>query len=360
MNRITVLAFYDRIAVYHSLKPFLYCPRDEIGGYRFTFTDSPSYCLEKDRNEVLIVLRRFLKPVDAIDHDLMRRLRAKYRRIAYFNGHPGAGLHHRGVIEYVDLFYNKSLLRDRSAYLRPLYGDELFTDYYHRKHGFSDDPDETSPPLARAADLEKLRLSWNVGIGDFPRPKFGQRAGVALARGLGLGWSRFFSRRHNPPPRRNAGTVPIHARLGYQKRPTIAAQRRIMVPLIENHALFLTGPKIAQKQYNREIRDSRVVFSPFGLGELCFRDFEAVQSGALLLKPDMAHVETWPDIFHPGETYVPVRWDGTDLVEVGEAYLENERERRRIVENALLSHRDQERDMCRRFSSAMAEIVGDA
>ena len=54
------------------------------------------------------------------------------------------------------------------------------------------------------------------------------------------------------------------------------------------------------------------VLSPFGYGEICFRDFEAVLSGALLLKPDCGHLETWPDIYGEG-TYVPLDWMASDL-----------------------------------------------
>ena len=54
------------------------------------------------------------------------------------------------------------------------------------------------------------------------------------------------------------------------------------------------------------------MLSPFGWGELCLRDYEAVLGGALLLKPDMSHLETWPDVFVPHDTYAPFDWDATD------------------------------------------------
>ena len=143
MTHITVLALFDRISVFHTLKPFLNCRRLRASGYTFTITDSPDYCLKKDRNTVLIMVRMFLKP-DVIDHDLLRALRDKYERIAFFNGHPGGGLHHGELLPHVDLYYNKSLWKDRSAYMRRQYGDELFTDYYHREFGVVDDPDITA------------------------------------------------------------------------------------------------------------------------------------------------------------------------------------------------------------------------
>jgi hypothetical protein len=77
-----------------------------------------------------------------------------------------------------------------------------------------------------------------------------------------------------------------------------------------------------------------MVLSPFGWGEVCFRDFEAIISGSLLLKPDMSHLKTWPDVYIPYETYVPLDWDGNDIKEKAETYLADGKERARIARNA--------------------------
>jgi spore maturation protein CgeB len=157
--------------------------------------------------------------------------------------------------------------------------------------------------------------------------------------------------------RDNTGKYAVHARFGFQHQASITYQRRIIQEKISGHPAFLTG-KVAQKQYNHEVRNSRIVLSPFGWGELCFRDYEAVQSGALLVKPDMSHLETWPDIFKAGETYVPVAWDGSDVVEKCEYYLAHDNERTRIVENAYRVYRAQSEQLCTRFQEALSEIAG--
>jgi len=56
--------------------------------------------------------------------------------------------------------------------------------------------------------------------------------------------------------------------------------------------------------------------------------------GALLIKPDMNHVQTTPDIFVPYETYVPLAWDFSDLSEKLDYYLANDAARQRIVDQA--------------------------
>ena len=48
----------------------------------------------------------------------------------------------------------------------------------------------------------------------------------------------------------------------------------------------------------------------------------------------MSHVTTAPDLFVPGETYLPVAWDYSDLEEVVAPYLADESARRRIADTA--------------------------
>ncbi len=355
MRDITVLSLFDRIACFHTLKPFLFSPHSR----RFRFTDSAEYCLTKDRNRVLILVRLFLKP-DRVDLDLLRKLRDKYERLVYFHDDAGGGIPRLEVLPFVDLLYHKALFRDRNLYTRRLYGKELFSDYYHEKYGIADQENRERAVITDPADFAKLRLSWNIGIGDFPKRTLHQRAAVALARTLGLWWVRPF---YNPerlpedPVGANPGTLPIHARLGLISRPSIGFHRELILKKIAGNPHFLQG-EVPQKQYNRELAASKIVLSPFGWGELCFRDYEAVRSGALLLKPDMSHLETWPDVFVPGETYVPFSWDGDDLVEKGEGYLADDGERKRIARNAWEAYRTQLLGLEERFESILGEIEG--
>lgn len=341
---ITVLSLYDRISTFHTLAPFLWHPPN---GASFTFTDSPEWCLKKDRNEVLFMVRRFLKP-NRVDLELVEALRRRYRRICFFNGNAGGALHRPAVLPYVDRFYSKALFRDRSMYTQPLYGNEAFTDFNHRVYGITDEPEETKPPVP-PRELSKLSVHWNIGIGDFPRAKWRQRAGVAVARTLGPRAAKLFynlaeTRRAlraapEPPQFDSPRPIDVHARLGRPGYATIAYHRTVMMEALDSwqrrsNRTVPTG-RVPNSTYNREIRASKIVFSPFGWGELCFRDFEAVHAGALLLKPDMGHLESWPDIYRPGETYVPVAWDGKDLGDTIDYYLARPQERERIARRAF-------------------------
>ncbi len=93
--------------------------------------------------------------------------------------------------------------------------------------------------------------------------------------------------------------------------------------------------RVSQSQFFAELRRSKLCFSPFGYGEVCWRDYEAIFSGSLLLKPHMDHVRLTPSIFVPGETYVPIAWDCSDYAEKVRQHLSDARRRQEIAAHAF-------------------------
>lgn len=76
------------------------------------------------------------------------------------------------------------------------------------------------------------------------------------------------------------------------------------------------GRPLRPAEYLSTMFSSKTVVSPWGWGEACHRDYEAWLLGAVLIKPTMEHVATWPDIYRPNETYIPCRMDFSDLPEI--------------------------------------------
>ncbi len=93
-------------------------------------------------------------------------------------------------------------------------------------------------------------------------------------------------------------------------------------------------PRISRRQYVKRLKASKVVYSPLGWGEMTMRTFEAIAHRSLLIQPDISHVDIFPDIFVPYETYIPVKLDLSDLAEKCEYYINNEAKRLEIVNNA--------------------------
>lgn len=69
------------------------------------------------------------------------------------------------------------------------------------------------------------------------------------------------------------------------------------------------------EEFINVLRRSKCTISPYGMGEVCFRDFEAIQYSSVLIKPDMSLVRTIPNIYIPYETYIPCKLDWSDLEE---------------------------------------------
>lgn len=98
--------------------------------------------------------------------------------------------------------------------------------------------------------------------------------------------------------------------------------------------------RIGRAAFLAEMQQCRLCWSPFGYGELCWRDLEAMMTGAVLIKPDMAHLETVPDLYRAGVSYLPVKWDFSDLEAVVRGALADPDGCARIAANAFAAARD--------------------
>ena len=193
----------------------------------------------------------------------------------------------------IAFYIKKSLFRDRSLFLRSHQGDTNLTEFYGALYGLDQPhPDWVVPE----AFLGKLRL----GPTFFTAPRF--------LRPFDGGVQPAF--RDRP--------IDLHMRLGtkgsgwYGAMRSHAVQAAMAVPGVVRSST----EAISYRKYVAELKSSKTCFSPFGYGEICWRDIEAFAYGAVLIKPDMGHLETSPDIYVPGVTYLPVKWDFSDLQEV--------------------------------------------
>ena len=208
----------------------------------------------------------------------------------------------RFVDPHVDLYFKKSIFRDLQDYMRPRRGDTNLTEYYRQLYGLD-------MPALRHWDvpesiLKKLRLAPNF---------FTHRRFMRAFQGSSM-------------PSRNGRAIDVQSRLGSTGAPWYAAMRKDAQKKLESiRGLTLSPPgKLGLGAFMAELANARLCFSPFGYGELCWRDIEAFQTGAVLIKPDMSHLSTLPDLYEPGVTYLPVRWDFSDLEEVVRGALADE------------------------------------
>jgi hypothetical protein len=246
--------------------------------------------------------------------DELASLRERVKHLVYVSIADSAGWDHARALPLVSLYCKSQLLRDRTAYTRPLYGNRIFSDYYHRQFGVSDAVPMYSEPVADPQLLNKLTVSWNSGLADYSwLGPYRMKAYQYLPSTMLLRFPDVF----HPTDASRAKEFSCRIGTSYQ-RESVAYQRRRMAEIL---ARRIGTAKLSRRAYLKELQQSRVAISPFGLGEITLRDFEIFINGALLLKPSMAAIETWPDFFQDGVTMAAHRWDLSDLEEVIEAMI---------------------------------------
>jgi hypothetical protein len=93
-----------------------------------------------------------------------------------------------------------------------------------------------------------------------------------------------------------------------------------------------------------------------------YKDFETFISGALLLKPDMSHLETYPDLYQEDVTYVAHDWDLSDLDEQIERILADYPRYLEIAEQGQNVYRSHTvgKDARERFASYFLALLAEA
>ena len=101
-----------------------------------------------------------------------------------------------------------------------------------------------------------------------------------------------------------------------------------------NIARLKNGKRVSTEEYYNRVIDARITLAPFGYGEMAPRDLEAAMFGSVLIKPDMSYIDTYPNPFVDGETYIACKHDYSDLQEKIEMVLSNYQDHSYIIENA--------------------------
>jgi hypothetical protein len=201
--------------------------------------------------------------------------------------------------------------------MRQYVGKSNLTDFVSKTYGVSSPGAILKSGVLEPADLPKLHLGWSTALDvkhtelfrDMkPRPAEQKDVDILCRASLPNDWS--YSLRSAFLPHLE----------------TLRNRRRLIVSV--------PTKRVPWDEYYEELLRSRICISPYGYGEVCGRDIEATLAGCLLIKPDMSHLRSYPDIFEAGVTYVPVERDYANLGETCDYYLDREDERARIAANA--------------------------
>jgi len=263
----------------------------------------------------------------------LNNLANRSKKLIWFDTSDSSGTVQYAVLPLVDRYLKNQVLRDRSLYGAPYYGSRIYTDYYHKKYSIQDDVDEELLSAAEigqenlsSKDLAKVNISWNLGLSDYSR--WGRVRKELYRRTKFTPLLRFSRHWTKPSITRN---IKISSRFNSNhSRNTIRHHRQMLKDVIGSNADM---KQLSRGDYFKETEDTQVVVAPFSFGEVTARDFEAIIGGALLVKPDMEHLETWPNVYIKNETYVPYMWNYADLEKLLSTITDNYKEFVDIADN---------------------------
>jgi len=249
------------------------------------------------------------------------------------------------IIGYV----KKQLLVDRN----------LYKTKYPRSRWHYLQLSKLSPQLANATEadnnvddqvLSKVHLGWNLGLIERHGIDIHTKSNWSKVRDIDVHFS--IKTKHSTKVERdNLGKIDDH--YAFHR----ASCETILDEIVQRNSFTVSG-KCRGPSYDEKMARSKVCLSPHGLGEVCFRDFEAISQGAILVKPDMSHLETWPDIYQPWKTYVPVKWDWSDLESTLVEVIGNYKKYRGITDQAfaVLANAWDNKVFAEKFDSIMKPI----
>jgi hypothetical protein len=251
--------------------------------------------------------------------EFLTKAKKECEKVFWFDITDSTALHEPDVLPYVDGYFKAQIFRDLSNYIKPFYSNRIFSDYYYRQFGIIDDNAPSPTCLKSDEHTNKIFLFWNLALSGLFG--MGPRIYHILQEILPLPYRycvKFVSPERNRPL-----DISCHINIHYG-RETISFQRKIITELLkENFGMDVSS--IPRHQYYRELKQSKIAPSPFGWGESSFRDFEVISYGAALMKPDLEHLKTWPELYIKDKTYISFRWDTSDFIENIEYHLDNKR-----------------------------------
>lgn len=288
------------------------------------FSEIETIC-QQNPADVFFIRPHWQETADAAEQTLSR-LRQTYpeSKIFLIDPYDQVSSLYFGALPYIDRLIKYQALKDVETYYRPLHGGTVLTDRLVREMGYDLQGWEVTSAVP-AGYADRIVPGWFISL----IPEFKKYMVNPV-----------FSRQLMP----KSIDIACHISLGPKQKIDWYGQLRMQsfeaiqaLPSRYSRAIsgeFLEERTVSHRQYLYDLQRSRIAISPFGWGELSFRDYEAARHHCLLIKPSVEHIATEPNIYIPYETYVPVRWDYADLEEKCRYYLEHPEETKRIVHNA--------------------------
>jgi len=276
--------------------------------------------IDFSKYDIMFVQRRALR------NDIKFLKSIKIKKV-FLDEFPSSGEFLYDVFPYVDLYLKKQFLKDFNLYKRSYLGENYHADYLIKLYKIK----EKYKKSQLLKDKDKLILGWSYLISQ------GFYNVLGKLKYRPYRWLRnfryfFIKRKIDINCRVQLISNNFNKPMWYHLHRFSAL--RNLEKLKDKYKIIATNKFLSKRLYFKELKKSKICVSPFGLGELCLRDFEAMICKSLLIKPSIGHLIIEPKIFIPNKTYVPIKWDLSDLNEKCEYFLSHDKERKEIIKNA--------------------------
>jgi len=308
MNRIAIISNYGRIKggmnllypIYRWEKKFEEC------GVKFDiYTNAENIKLLE--YSVIIIMHRYyqlkfgkgyIKDFSEIIEKILF-FKKHGVKVVYFDTGDATGTNLFQLMEYVDLLLRKQLFKNKELYLmnNGIHSQRIWL----LSNAYDKEVNDYIP--CKQEYLKNVGLLWNIGLVDYRiisrylRPL----SNYFITKLKATTWTA--NRPYLTSFRGSVGSDKIYS-----------FQRNYCIDHLRNSNYnVIVGPSVSRKKFLKEISQSNAVVSPYGWGEICYRDFETFIHGAILIKPDVSHLETFPNWYDINRTYLPIEWNMNDL-----------------------------------------------
>ena len=231
-------------------------------------------------------------------------LKQKTNKLIYFDTTDSTSSIQIEVFDYINKYWKMQIFKDKNNYKKDFYGGRIFTDYLKYNKTNYEKKISLNNVINNEDIIKKISLAWNASFRkydfynsylnnlfistSFPNTKYKI---YQHKNNRSLNFFNFFETNYS--------------------RKTIGYQRKLIKEITNSSNI-----RLSKYKYYQTLKNTKFCISPFGWGEVAYRDFESIVYGNILVKPDMDHLITWPNFYKKNQTYVSFKWDCSDLKEV--------------------------------------------
>lgn len=282
----------------------------------------------------------------------LNKLHKNIKYLVWFDTSDSTGTTQFEVLPYVHCYAKNQILKDFTLYKKDLYRSRIYTDYYAEKYNLKKSKNDLASLYAVKLNEKyknKITISWNLGLCNyyFPKNKLIEIGNYLIKKNNIIFQEAKLNRKL---------ILAANFKVNYPSE-LILFQRKQLLSFLKKkykNNINISIGKVSKKKYRSNFKNARAIISPFGWGEICFRDFETFISGAALIKPDMSHLETWPNVYEENKTYIPFSWNIEEWENQIDEIIQDEEKLFRIAKNGQKLYKTfwttkGREDFCKRF-----------